>query len=113
MAIKKSRRDLYNACRGTRHKDSWATDYDYLDSLSDDALHFMISFTEFWYKGNPHKVGHSLIVVTQELRSESYRRNNRSYIDLLNQGLTNYGDDISFVSSSMSEDALIDFIDKR
>ena len=113
MARSKSRLQLINSCREQRRKAAWATDYDYLDKMPDHILEYLIAFSHLWYKGNPHLCNHPQIIVTAEMRTESYRRNNTAQIDLYNQVFIELEEDISQVADLSNEDRIIDIIDKR
>lgn len=80
-----NRRISLKVCSGFHFKNAWSTDYDYLEKLDENELEFLAGFTQFFYHGRPDKMA-ILRAVTDEMKRESYSRNNRAIRDIMNRG---------------------------
>jgi hypothetical protein len=105
------RRISIKVCRGHHLKNAWSVDYDYTKKLDNEELDFLAGFTQYFYHGRPDKM-EILRAVTDDMKRESYARNNRAIRDIMNRGfipVTLIGE----VADTVSEDYVIDLIDKR
>jgi len=99
-------------CKSVRLKTMWAMDFDYLSQLSDEELRFLAEFCNFFYHGSPNRTG-SHIKVDQQMRKESYNRNNKAEIDLFNHSIRTELTIIEEEPDFNIENYIIDFIDNK
>ena len=108
----KERTQLLKSIYDHHRKNVWAIDYDYLHKLSDNELKYLWSFTQYWHKGNPHKATKKF-KCGHRMRTDSYRRNNRAIIDVLNQVFIDESYDMRNVPDSFNEDFLVEILDNN
>lgn len=98
-------------CRSVRLKTKWAIDFDYLHRLSDEQVRYLADFCNIHYHGSPTRS--EKIQTTQEMRKESYRRNNQAEADVFTK-MGREGVELADSTVNLNiEDYIIEFIDKK
>ena len=96
---------------GLHNRNIWAMDFDYISKLSDKELGYLLQFSAWYYNANNKKMV-GKYPVTAKRHKEAVRRVYTSQTDMLNQGFTEELKDWWEDPKALTENDIIDMIDK-